>query len=106
MLLEHQDVILKFRSPSRWKEMSKESSSKIIPSGDGSCWKTFKPIDSLITKKLPRGRLSLDSRRHVAEVRPTFHIIADVAGQWVNGPGHRSGHGSGRVMLGCRVSPP
>ncbi|GKE50838.1 hypothetical protein Tco_1485994, partial [Tanacetum coccineum] len=32
MLLEHQDVILEFRSPSRWKELSKETSSKILPS--------------------------------------------------------------------------
>ncbi|GJS81685.1 hypothetical protein Tco_0748226 [Tanacetum coccineum] len=28
--------------PSRWKELSKETSSKILPCGDGSCWKTFK----------------------------------------------------------------
>ncbi|GKB77795.1 hypothetical protein Tco_0944690 [Tanacetum coccineum] len=44
MLLEHQDVILEFCSPSRWKELSKETSSKILPGGDGSCRKTFKPI--------------------------------------------------------------
>nr|GEW29129.1 hypothetical protein [Tanacetum cinerariifolium] len=31
-----------FFSPSRWKELSKETSSKILPCGDGSCWKTFK----------------------------------------------------------------
>ncbi|GJT71502.1 hypothetical protein Tco_1030788 [Tanacetum coccineum] len=36
MLLEHQDVILKFRSPSRCKELSKETGSKILPSVDGS----------------------------------------------------------------------
>ncbi|GKC05311.1 hypothetical protein Tco_0996921, partial [Tanacetum coccineum] len=34
--------------PSRWKELSKESGSKILPCGDGSCWKAFKPIASLI----------------------------------------------------------
>ncbi|GKA28968.1 hypothetical protein Tco_0715213 [Tanacetum coccineum] len=39
-----------FLDPSRWKELSKETSSKILPCGDGSCWKTFKPIASLITK--------------------------------------------------------
>nr|GFB65090.1 hypothetical protein [Tanacetum cinerariifolium] len=33
------------------KELSKETSSKILPYGDGSCWKTFKPIASLITKR-------------------------------------------------------
>ncbi|GKG04896.1 hypothetical protein Tco_0315283, partial [Tanacetum coccineum] len=26
-----------FLDPSRWKELSKEMSSKILPSGDGSC---------------------------------------------------------------------
>nr|GEY60456.1 hypothetical protein [Tanacetum cinerariifolium] len=29
--------------PFRWKELSKETSSKILSCGDGSCWKTFKP---------------------------------------------------------------
>ncbi|GKE66725.1 hypothetical protein Tco_1520886, partial [Tanacetum coccineum] len=33
-----------------WKKLSKESGSKILPCGDGSCWKTFKPISSLIAK--------------------------------------------------------
>ncbi|GKG17564.1 hypothetical protein Tco_0362521, partial [Tanacetum coccineum] len=50
MLLEHKDVIAEFCSPFRWKELSKETSSKILPRGDGSYWKTFKPIASLITK--------------------------------------------------------
>ncbi|GJZ14111.1 hypothetical protein Tco_0549341 [Tanacetum coccineum] len=50
MLLEHQDIIAEFCGPSRWKELSKETSSKILPCGDGSCWKTFKPIASLIAK--------------------------------------------------------
>ncbi|GKF78342.1 hypothetical protein Tco_0233910, partial [Tanacetum coccineum] len=50
MLLEHQDIIAEFFSPSRWKELSKKRSSKIILCGDGSCWKTFKPIASLIAK--------------------------------------------------------
>nr|GEU68382.1 hypothetical protein [Tanacetum cinerariifolium] len=40
-----------FLDPSRWKEMSKETSSKILPCGDRSCWKTFKPIVSLIAKR-------------------------------------------------------
>ncbi|GKB02767.1 hypothetical protein Tco_0830856 [Tanacetum coccineum] len=48
MLLEHQDIIMEFCGPSRWKELSKESGSKILPYGDGSCWKAFKPIASLI----------------------------------------------------------
>ncbi|GJY99713.1 hypothetical protein Tco_0517143 [Tanacetum coccineum] len=52
MLLEHQGVITEFSSPFRWKELSKETGSKILPSGDGSCWKTFKPIASLIPKGL------------------------------------------------------
>nr|GFC41268.1 hypothetical protein [Tanacetum cinerariifolium] len=37
-------------SPSRWKELSKETSSKILPCGDGTYWKTFKLIASLIAK--------------------------------------------------------
>ncbi|GJT20676.1 hypothetical protein Tco_0890613 [Tanacetum coccineum] len=37
-----------FLDPSWWKELSKETSSKILPYGDGSCWKMFKPIANLI----------------------------------------------------------
>ncbi|GKF36961.1 hypothetical protein Tco_0113719 [Tanacetum coccineum] len=48
--LEPKDIIAEFSGPSRWKELSKESGSKILPYGDGSCWKTFKPIASLIAK--------------------------------------------------------
>ncbi|GKA59236.1 hypothetical protein Tco_0758549 [Tanacetum coccineum] len=48
-VLEHHDVITEFCSPSRCKQLSKEMSSKILPCGDGSCWKTFKPIASLIS---------------------------------------------------------
>ncbi|GJR95202.1 hypothetical protein Tco_0267376, partial [Tanacetum coccineum] len=33
-----------------WKELSKETSSKILSCGDGSCWKTFKLVASLIAK--------------------------------------------------------
>ncbi|GKD09388.1 hypothetical protein Tco_1189073, partial [Tanacetum coccineum] len=36
--------------PSWWKELSTETSSKILPCEDGSYWKTFKPIASLIAK--------------------------------------------------------
>ncbi|GKA54633.1 hypothetical protein Tco_0753582 [Tanacetum coccineum] len=46
--LEPKDIIAKFCGPSRWKKLSKESGSKILPCGDGSCWKAFKPIASLI----------------------------------------------------------
>ncbi|GJR04101.1 retrotransposon gag domain, retroviral aspartyl protease [Tanacetum coccineum] len=42
------DIIAEFRCPSRWEELSKESGSKILPCGDGSCWKTFKLVASLI----------------------------------------------------------
>ncbi|GKA74956.1 hypothetical protein Tco_0781334 [Tanacetum coccineum] len=51
MLREHQDVISEFRSPPRWKELSKETGSKILPSGDGSCRKTFKPIASFDSER-------------------------------------------------------
>ncbi|GJR39473.1 hypothetical protein Tco_1215157 [Tanacetum coccineum] len=44
------DIIAEFYSPSWWKELIKETSSKILPYGDGSCWKTFKLIASLIAK--------------------------------------------------------
>ncbi|GJW16993.1 ribonuclease H-like domain-containing protein [Tanacetum coccineum] len=50
-LLENGDIIAEFCGPSRWKELSKESGSKILPCGDGSYWKTFKPIASLIVLK-------------------------------------------------------
>ncbi|GKB73038.1 hypothetical protein Tco_0934450 [Tanacetum coccineum] len=39
-----------FSSPSRWKKLSKEMSSEILPSGDGSRGETFNPIASLIAK--------------------------------------------------------
>ncbi|GKF90275.1 hypothetical protein Tco_0264238 [Tanacetum coccineum] len=45
MLSEHQDVILKFTSPSRWKELSKETSRKILPSGGGFFWKISKFVE-------------------------------------------------------------
>ncbi|GJX93214.1 zinc finger, CCHC-type containing protein [Tanacetum coccineum] len=38
------DIIAEFCGPSRWKELSKETSSKILLCGDRSCWKTFKPM--------------------------------------------------------------
>ncbi|GKD15989.1 putative reverse transcriptase domain-containing protein, partial [Tanacetum coccineum] len=44
------DIIAEFCGPSQWKELSQESGSKILPCGDRSCWKTFKPIASLIAK--------------------------------------------------------
>nr|GEU99991.1 hypothetical protein [Tanacetum cinerariifolium] len=43
-------MIRDFLYPSQWKELSKETSSKILPCGDGSCWKKFKQIASLIMK--------------------------------------------------------
>ncbi|GKB39823.1 hypothetical protein Tco_0884765 [Tanacetum coccineum] len=46
--LEPKDIIAEFCGPSRWKELSKESGSKILPCGDESCRKAFKPIASLI----------------------------------------------------------
>nr|GFB54808.1 hypothetical protein [Tanacetum cinerariifolium] len=39
-----------FLDPSWWKESSKETSSKILPCGDGSGWKMFKLVASLIAK--------------------------------------------------------
>nr|GEY80665.1 hypothetical protein [Tanacetum cinerariifolium] len=33
------------------KELSKETSSEILPCGDKSCWKTFKPVATLIMKE-------------------------------------------------------
>ncbi|GJQ99868.1 kinase-like domain, phloem protein 2-like protein [Tanacetum coccineum] len=47
-VLTSQDIIAEFCCPSRWKELSKESGSKILLSGDGSCYNTFKPVASLI----------------------------------------------------------
>nr|GEV31106.1 hypothetical protein [Tanacetum cinerariifolium] len=55
----NEDIIAEFCSPSRWKELSKETSSKILPCGDGSNWKTFKPFASLVAK----GKLKLTQAR-------------------------------------------
>ncbi|GKA73292.1 hypothetical protein Tco_0779508, partial [Tanacetum coccineum] len=46
IVIEGEDIVAKFYGLSRWKELSKESGSKIP---NGSCWKAFKPIASLIT---------------------------------------------------------
>nr|GEX56249.1 hypothetical protein [Tanacetum cinerariifolium] len=35
MLLEHQDIISKFSSLSRWEKLSNEMSGEILPRGDG-----------------------------------------------------------------------
>nr|GEZ74121.1 hypothetical protein [Tanacetum cinerariifolium] len=43
-------IVRDFLNPSRWKESSKETGSEILPSGDGSCGKMFKPIACLIAK--------------------------------------------------------
>nr|GEU97026.1 hypothetical protein [Tanacetum cinerariifolium] len=48
--LEPKDIIAEFCSHSRQKKLSKKTSSKILLCGDGSCWKMFKPIASLIAK--------------------------------------------------------
>nr|GEV64716.1 hypothetical protein [Tanacetum cinerariifolium] len=37
MLLETKDIVMEFCSPSWWKELSKETSNKILSCGDGSC---------------------------------------------------------------------
>nr|GEX29498.1 hypothetical protein [Tanacetum cinerariifolium] len=57
MVIKYSDLELKinammrvFLDPTHWKELSKKISSKILLCGDGSFWKTFKPIASLITK--------------------------------------------------------
>ncbi|GJY81496.1 RNA-directed DNA polymerase, eukaryota, partial [Tanacetum coccineum] len=51
VLLGYQDVITKFRSHSRWKELSKETISEILPNGDGSRREMLKPTASLILKE-------------------------------------------------------
>ncbi|GKE57897.1 hypothetical protein Tco_1497082 [Tanacetum coccineum] len=46
-----------FLYPSWWKELSKETSGKILLYGDGSCWKMFKPIANLIMSE-PRNHFT------------------------------------------------
>ncbi|GJV88243.1 hypothetical protein Tco_1532181 [Tanacetum coccineum] len=58
MIIEDLDLELKIdammrdflESPSQWKELSKETSSKILPSGDGSRREALKPNASLVSK--------------------------------------------------------
>ncbi|GKA04849.1 hypothetical protein Tco_0683969 [Tanacetum coccineum] len=54
--------------PSRWKELSKESGSKILPCGDGSCWKAFKPVASLTANTL----YSHIQRSGILHITPEF----------------------------------
>ncbi|GJY72532.1 hypothetical protein Tco_0476235 [Tanacetum coccineum] len=59
-----------FLDPSWWKDLRKKMSSKILSCGDRSCWKTFKPVASLIAKgKLKKYRriLSLFSPSRSSE---------------------------------------
>nr|GEX28904.1 putative retrotransposon Ty1-copia subclass protein [Tanacetum cinerariifolium] len=44
-----------FLYPSRWKELSKETSSKILPCGDGSRWKTLKSMERASVLHQPNG---------------------------------------------------
>ncbi|GKA43825.1 hypothetical protein Tco_0736549 [Tanacetum coccineum] len=74
------DIVAEFCSSSRWKELSKETSSKILPCGDGSCWKTFKPVASLITKGIEI--LTIDPRN--AEVRGNEHYCFATTGRLPN----------------------
>nr|GEU53391.1 hypothetical protein [Tanacetum cinerariifolium] len=57
MIIEDLDLEPKIdavvRSPSRWKELSKETSSKILPSRDGSCREMLKPIDRSLWNEHP-----------------------------------------------------
>nr|GEW86257.1 hypothetical protein [Tanacetum cinerariifolium] len=50
MVRDFLEISLQSCGLSRWKELSKESGSKILPCGDGSCWKMFKPIASDMCK--------------------------------------------------------
>nr|GEU53838.1 hypothetical protein [Tanacetum cinerariifolium] len=45
-----------FLNSSWWKELSKETGSEILPTGDGSHGKTFEPIVSLIAKEKLKGK--------------------------------------------------
>ncbi|GJS12751.1 hypothetical protein Tco_0407223 [Tanacetum coccineum] len=56
---EDMDIVAEFCGPSRWKELSKESGSKILLCGDGSYWKAFKPIASFIAKGKLKQRQTL-----------------------------------------------
>nr|GEU54351.1 hypothetical protein [Tanacetum cinerariifolium] len=60
--LELKDIVAEFCSSSQWKELSKETSSKILPCGDGSCWKTDENVDdeeadafNLLTRNFRKG---------------------------------------------------
>ncbi|GJU11402.1 glucose/ribitol dehydrogenase [Tanacetum coccineum] len=57
MIIENLDLkpvigamMMDFLDPSRRKELSKETSNKILPCGYGSCWKTFKPLTACSIK--------------------------------------------------------
>nr|GEV30582.1 hypothetical protein [Tanacetum cinerariifolium] len=61
MLLEHQDVISKFHSSSRWEELSKEMGIEILPSRDGSRDKTPEFVEFTSILHQPD---EVESRRH------------------------------------------
>nr|GEX59672.1 hypothetical protein [Tanacetum cinerariifolium] len=49
------DIVTEFCSPSWWKELSKETSSKTLPCGDGSCWKTRNFVEGASILHQPDG---------------------------------------------------
>ncbi|GJS68473.1 hypothetical protein Tco_0683038 [Tanacetum coccineum] len=55
MFVELLDIITSFAVFFWWKELSKESSSKILPCGDGSCWKTLKSVERASVFHQPDG---------------------------------------------------
>ncbi|GJS71994.1 hypothetical protein Tco_0704835 [Tanacetum coccineum] len=64
------------RRPSQWKELSKETSSKILPCGDRSCWKTFKLIASLIVKEIEINAGAFSSfHRQYGVGSKRYHIV-------------------------------
>nr|GEW43298.1 hypothetical protein [Tanacetum cinerariifolium] len=86
MLLEYQHIIAEFSGLSRWKELSKETSRKILPCGDGSCWKTFKPIASLIHAFREKRHQLEDIQELLRKLLKDLQIVSEELAEYINLP--------------------
>nr|GEY25557.1 hypothetical protein [Tanacetum cinerariifolium] len=80
IVLEGEDIVAKFFSPSRWTELSKETGSKILLCGDGSCWKTLKRYHVVLYEELDGIPVALVARFGVVS-KSTDKILVSHRGE-------------------------
>nr|GEX21131.1 zinc finger BED domain-containing protein RICESLEEPER 2-like [Tanacetum cinerariifolium] len=69
--LEPKDIVVEFCSPSQWKELSKETSSKILSYGDGSFWKM--ELDAIPVALVASGENDVDVLKRAQSIYRDEH---------------------------------